>query len=59
MAIDTFSQSKPPITILDALSASGLRSIRFSKEIKNVKEIYANDISIASLSMIKENIDVN
>ena len=30
---------------MDALSASGLRTIRFLKEIKDIKKVYANDIS--------------
>ena len=33
------------ISILDALSASGLRTIRFSKEIVNIKQVHANDLS--------------
>ncbi len=33
------------ITILDGLSASGLRPIRFLKELDGVKKVYANDLS--------------
>lgn len=57
--IEAFSQNRPPVSIVDALSASGLRSIRFDQELTNVKEIYANDLSIASLTMIEENLKLN
>ncbi|CAD8055126.1 unnamed protein product [Paramecium primaurelia] len=59
LTIDTFSENRQPITILDALSASGLRSVRFAQEIQNIKEIYANDLSLASLALIEENIKLN
>ncbi|KAL4509900.1 hypothetical protein ABPG72_010093 [Tetrahymena utriculariae] len=47
------------ITILDALSASGLRAIRFSKELKDVKKVYANDISEAAHKLMKDNFILN
>ncbi|RZC38725.1 tRNA (guanine(26)-N(2))-dimethyltransferase, partial [Asbolus verrucosus] len=47
------------ITILEALSATGLRSIRYAKEVKGVKEIVANDISIKAVEDIKRNISDN
>lgn len=47
------------ITILDALSASGLRTIRFSKELKNIKKVYANDISEASHKLMMDNFKLN
>ena len=47
------------ITILDALSASGLRTIRFSKELKNIKKVYANDISQASHKLMMDNFKLN
>lgn len=60
--ISTFAKQKDyKINILDALSASGLRSIRFAKELDQqyIGKIYANDISTASLVLIKENVEVN
>lgn len=45
--------------ILEALSATGLRSIRYAKEISGVKEIIANDISIRAVDDIKRNIHDN
>ncbi|XP_044272763.1 probable tRNA (guanine(26)-N(2))-dimethyltransferase [Tribolium madens] len=47
------------ISILEALSATGLRSIRYAKEVKGVKEIVANDISIKAVEDIKCNIADN
>ena len=47
------------INILDALSASGLRTIRFLKELKDIKKIYANDISETSHVLMKKNFIIN
>ncbi|GBP29771.1 Probable tRNA [Eumeta japonica] len=42
--------------ILEALSATGLRSIRYAKEIKGITKIIANDLSKEAVKTIKENI---
>ncbi|PAV75256.1 hypothetical protein WR25_17696 isoform B [Diploscapter pachys] len=47
------------IRILDALSASGLRALRFSQEVPNVDFILANDFSENAVESIKCNIDLN
>lgn len=47
------------ITILEALSATGLRAIRYAKEIPHVKEIIANDLLPAAVKSIQRNIDYN
>ncbi|KAJ8714377.1 hypothetical protein PYW07_002602 [Mythimna separata] len=44
------------ITILEALSATGLRSIRYAKEVPNITKIVANDLSPKAVDTIKENI---
>lgn len=44
------------MTILEALSATGLRSIRYAKEVPNVSKIIANDLSQEAVDTIKENI---
>ncbi|CAA7271664.1 unnamed protein product [Cyclocybe aegerita] len=46
-------------TILEALSATGLRSIRYAKEIPLVKYIIANDLSPAAVEVMKRNIRLN
>lgn len=47
------------ITILEALSATGLRSIRYAKEIPGIKQIIANDISHKAVEDIKLNVVEN
>ena len=47
------------ITILEALSASGLRSVRYAKEIPNVRHILTNDLEADAVSSIKRNADFN
>lgn len=51
------------LKILDALSASGLRSIRYAKELGEsgniVKKIVANDLSETAVELIKKNIESN
>ncbi|XP_076382619.1 tRNA (guanine(26)-N(2))-dimethyltransferase isoform X2 [Megalopta genalis] len=50
---------KDGITILEALSATGLRSIRYAKEVPGIKQIIANDISTKAVESIKRNIEHN
>ncbi|KAH3672188.1 hypothetical protein WICMUC_004417 [Wickerhamomyces mucosus] len=50
---------KPYISILEALSATGLRAIRYAKEIPNVKSIVANDFSKEAVKSINRNIEYN
>ncbi|XP_070580611.1 tRNA (guanine(26)-N(2))-dimethyltransferase-like isoform X2 [Ptychodera flava] len=47
------------ISILEGLSASGLRSIRFAKEVAGVKEVVANDFASEAVLSIKQNIEHN
>ncbi|XP_077980664.1 tRNA (guanine(26)-N(2))-dimethyltransferase-like [Glandiceps talaboti] len=47
------------ISILEGLSASGLRSIRFAKEVAGIKDITANDFAAEAVMAIKQNIDHN
>ncbi|ORY00484.1 N2,N2-dimethylguanosine tRNA methyltransferase [Basidiobolus meristosporus CBS 931.73] len=46
-------------TVLEALSATGLRSIRYAKEIPNVKYVVANDLEPDAVDAIKRNIKFN
>jgi tRNA (guanine26-N2/guanine27-N2)-dimethyltransferase len=46
---------KPSINILDALAASGLRSIRYLKEIPLVNKVTINDISEAATKLAFDN----
>ena len=47
------------ITVLEALSASGLRSIRYAKEIPGLAGIVANDFSKKAVESIERNVSVN
>lgn len=47
------------LSVLEALSATGLRSIRYAKEIPGIKQIIANDISEQAVQDIKRNVDDN
>ena len=46
-------------TILDALSASGLRALRYAKEIDGVKLIVANDLEAGAYEAILRNVRAN
>ncbi|MES1919499.1 RNA methyltransferase tRNA(m5U54)methyltransferase [Bonamia ostreae] len=52
---------KKKVVIVDGLSASGIRSIRYANELEPKKhiEIIANDIDPKSVRLIKENCDLN
>ena len=41
------------------MSATGLRSVRFAKEIPNVHKIVANDIDPIAVKLIEENVILN
>ncbi|OXU20229.1 hypothetical protein TSAR_006152 [Trichomalopsis sarcophagae] len=47
---------KTGLRVLEALSATGLRSIRYAKEVPGMAEIVANDISIKAVEAIKRNV---
>ena len=51
-------QQFPNLNICDPLAATGVRSIRFAKELK-YKSIIANDISKKAFSLIKKNMKLN
>ncbi|KAL5532740.1 TRM1 [Sanghuangporus sanghuang] len=46
-------------TILEPLSATGLRAIRYAKEIPLVKYVVANDLSPAAVEAMKRNVELN
>ena len=47
------------ITILEALGGTGLRSVRFLKEIDRVKKLIVNDWDPISEALIKKNMEHN
>ncbi|KAL7290149.1 hypothetical protein TKK_0015863 [Trichogramma kaykai] len=50
---------KRGLRVLEALSATGLRSIRYAKEVPGIDEIVANDISVSAVEAIKKNVVFN
>ncbi|KZZ93002.1 N2,N2-dimethylguanosine tRNA methyltransferase family protein [Ascosphaera apis ARSEF 7405] len=69
MAVDAVSQNidqleterakTPKFSILDALSATGLRALRYAKEIPFATRIVANDLSGSAIAAMKLNIAHN
>ncbi|KDR81650.1 hypothetical protein GALMADRAFT_89844 [Galerina marginata CBS 339.88] len=58
--ISKTSEYKPyKVVILEALSATGLRSIRYAKEIPLAKCVIANDLSPGAVEAMKRNIAIN
>jgi tRNA (guanine26-N2/guanine27-N2)-dimethyltransferase len=47
------------ITVLEALAATGLRSVRYAKEIPSIKKLVANDILPAATDLMKKNFEFN
>ena len=46
-------------TVLEALSATGLRSIRYAREIPLLKSVLANDLSSSAVDAMKRNVALN
>lgn len=49
----------PHFTVLDALSATGLRAIRYASELPMVTKVVANDLSPSAIKSMKTNIEYN
>ena len=47
------------LVILDALAASGLRSIRYMKEIPGVKKVVVNDLEATAVEQARKNVEFN
>ncbi|XP_053320913.1 tRNA (guanine(26)-N(2))-dimethyltransferase isoform X2 [Spea bombifrons] len=47
------------LRVLEGLAASGLRSIRFAREVPGLQSIVANDFSSSAVELIKRNIEFN
>ena len=47
------------IAILEALAATGLRSVRYLKEIENINTLVANDIDPTATDLMKMNFEYN
>ena len=49
----------PGVRILEGLSATGLRAVRFAKEIDGVAEVVANDFDAKAVDAIRRNVEYN
>ena len=47
------------LKVLEALAASGLRSIRFAKEVPGLHSVVANDFSFKAVELMSRNIQLN
>ncbi|PHH82485.1 hypothetical protein CDD82_5821 [Ophiocordyceps australis] len=56
---NTESPKPPSFKILDALSASGLRAMRYAHELSFVTSVVANDLSPSASESIKLNVEYN
>ncbi len=48
-----------PISVCDALSATGIRGLRYAKEVSGIKEVFLNDSNPIAVHAIKKNISLN
>ena len=53
------SRAEDGLTIMDALAATGLRSVRYAKEIPGVKRVYSNDVEVEATQAARRNIASN
>lgn len=54
-----YTKNTGGLRILEALAATGLRSIRYMKEIPGIDTIVANDLDPAAVEAIKKNVEYN
>lgn len=47
------------IKLFEALAATGLRSVRYMKEIPSIKQLVANDIDKAATDLMRKNFEFN
>lgn len=57
--LDTSPAAPRKIKILEALSATGLRAIRYAKEIPNLQYVVANDLEAEAVNAITRNVEYN
>ncbi|KAJ6021685.1 hypothetical protein N7540_007189 [Penicillium herquei] len=52
-------QTAPMFSVLDALSATGLRALRYASELPMVTKVVANDLSSSAIASMKTNVEYN
>ena len=56
---DAAAVPPPRIRVLDALTASGLRALRYIKEVEEVQSVVANDFDPQAVAALRENVRRN
>jgi len=46
-------------SVLEAMAASGIRSVRYAKELSKVSQVHSNDLSEIAVECIKRNSEIN
>ncbi len=57
--INAYAKDKKDLVLLDLMSASGIRALRYEKECNNIEKIIANDINDDAIDLMKKNIELN
>ena len=52
-------EESPKLRVLEGLAASGLRSVRYAKEVKGIAAITANDLDATAVENIRKNFEHN
>ena len=52
----TLLDRQQPLRLLEALSASGLRAIRYAQEVEGLAPLVANDFSNTAVELIRKNV---
>lgn len=52
-------EPKPGVKILEALAATGLRSVRYLKEIDKIQKLHANDLDPKAVELMTKNFEFN
>jgi tRNA (guanine26-N2/guanine27-N2)-dimethyltransferase len=58
-ALQVWANKNRPKTALDALSATGIRGLRYAKEVKGIGSVILNDKNPLAVKLIKNNIRLN
>lgn len=55
------AKNKQPkkVNILEALAATGLRSVRYLKEINGIEKLHANDLDPKAVELMEKNFEFN
>ena len=53
------AEPAPGVRVLEALSATGLRAVRYAREIEGLGAVVANDFSAEAVEAIKRNVEFN